>query len=188
MGYDFKIVRKIERVPKEHKAQGSDPSYHRFNSTAMGLWRVAMQEWCEATYLADAPELPAFPPTGFDDVDRAYEVHSWLDGSGHAPAPIATPQEIEAGKAYLAAYEDAVTRPAIRGDQVASYKFESNAGWLVTPEECRLLAAKIEPMEQQLASSFFSDAGFDDADALEMVEAWVAYQKLAAEYGGYRVR
>jgi hypothetical protein len=112
--------------------------------------------------------------------------------------------------AALAGYEDrvaaVVSRPGSKAGKVPAYKFESQDGWLVGPEESRGLAAALKraldkrgdelfpdqeprnPITEQLERDDDEPMQLPSAEeAREWVGAWIAFNEEAAGKGGYRV-
>jgi hypothetical protein len=79
-------------------------------------------------------------------------------------------------------------RETIVDGRVASYKWESNDGWLVTPAECRIIAERVRKSADMIAREFFTDIdGMTEEQGRAWVTGWIRFHELAAEHGGYRV-
>ena len=66
----------------------------------------------------------------------------------------------------------------------------TNDWWLVTPEECRSIARLIAWLlahDEHLVVDLSEEFKLDAAQAVEMVQRWSSYNRLAARCGGYRV-
>ncbi len=75
-------------------------------------------------------------------------------------------------------------------DSVDLYKFKSNDGWLITPEECRHIASRLRKfVAENEVGSYLSF--FDDDPPKEEVEGWLTsfadYCENAAENEGFKV-
>lgn len=73
----------------------------------------------------------------------------------------------------------------------AGYKFCSNAGWLVSPEECNAIANGLSrALSEDAAMMYpFADGQGPPLQAfLDTLSAWATYNAVAAAHGGYRVR
>ncbi len=189
MGFDMYMVRKPTSLPEGYKAQYSDmPDYHRNRVGAMPVTLCAM-EWADCLRYATMPEMPDFPPPGFEDEERAGDILAWIDEPDEIEIdPPATEAEIAACRAYHEAVEAILTTSSLEDGRVASYKWDSNDGWLVTPEECAVIAEKIREHAEMIARDMFTDAGFSVEDGLEWLDTWAWFNAVAAEHGGYRVR
>lgn len=233
MGYDFSF----EREPDPAPAGGGDPlepeqgEFH-WNIWAMAWMREVMRR---AEVLTDEPSaMPAWPPEGMSDEDaelaeilldlsRLVSDTSDLYGFGlklDAPSallravcglledpPPSTLLDRLAKDLDLAE----VARVATGADpsKIPRYKFESNEGWLVTPEECRGLAAGLRAALEGRGDALFPTGVVTDAVIEELAEslglegqegfqpsidearestlAWIDYNERAAANGGYRV-
>jgi hypothetical protein len=89
---------------------------------------------------------------------------------------------------FQRAYHDVLDRPAIVDGKVGLYKWSSNDGWLVTPDECRLVAAAVRAAADRIVGDYLAKEGLAEADARALVDRWVAWHEQAAGVGGYRVR
>ncbi|MEZ4453483.1 MAG: hypothetical protein R3B09_28745 [Nannocystaceae bacterium] len=193
MGFDLQMVRApasadIQELPNS----GGVPGYYRFNTWGMKLTLGAL-EWADAIHYAQAPTFPPFPPAGVD-VDRAYAAlervnvgpddETYDDTEGDDPP---TDAEIAAVRIYKAARDAVAEASSIIDGQVGAYKLVTNDAWLVTPEECRILAARLREHVELIARDFFPDAGVSVEDGRTWLLGFARYNELAAEHGGYRV-
>ena len=227
MGYDFSF----ERLEDDEDEDGADGDFH------WSIWAMAwMRELMRRTdVLSNEPSvMPAWPPSGMSEADaelaeilldlsRVVSDTCDLYGFGlKVEVPSALLRAVcglleEAPPAALvdrlAADLDSaeVARIAIGADpsKVPAYKFESNEGWLVTPAECRRLAAALRAAIDSRGDALFptgvvtdsvteelaASMGLDPKDsfqpsldeARESANAWIDYNERAAEHGGYRV-
>jgi hypothetical protein len=177
MGYDMKMVRTPASVPAGYQPQyDGQPEYHRFNIHWMPRMRDMMQR---AQVLDDCGEpfelLPWWPPDGLTR-ERADQLEESPDS--------ATAEE----KALLAGYEE--TRERVLAEvsseegKVGYWKFCSNDGWHVTPDECRLIADKLS---RNLGPDLWADLDIEAEPAREALARWIDFNRLAAENGGFRV-
>lgn len=109
---------------------------------------------------------------------------------------------------HESAMDDLLAREAASPGKIPAHKFGSNESWLVTPAECVLIATGLRralaaqgdalfPSEQPtsaLAEAIGEHFGAEPPEAPEPEEArrwiddWIAYNEIASEHGGYRVR
>ena len=68
--------------------------------------------------------------------------------------------------------------------KVAAYKFSSNDGWIVTPEECTTIADSLRHGLENVAKAAEGNVQDDQISIRE----WLMYYEFAAQHGGYRVR
>jgi hypothetical protein len=178
MGYDMHMVRKPASVPAGHKPQyEGQPEYHRFNIHWMPLVREMMQR---AGVLDDYgepdPGLPQFPPEGIS-FERADELME-NDGKG------ASADEKKILDAYNRERDEILAQTSPDEGRVGYWKFCSNDGWLVTPDECRIIA---ETLSQNLAPELWDGLDLEEQHAREALAQWIGFARLAAENGGFRV-
>ena len=80
--------------------------------------------------------------------------------------------------------------------KVPAFKFSTNDGWLVDPEECRLIARALRKAVANsskffgLFSSFLpsrKESGISKREAGQWILNWAAYNEVASKHGGYKV-
>lgn len=196
MGYELHMRRKPPRIPPAFEPQyEGQPEYFRFNIYGMQSMRQIMSR---AELLDDDVDVdwPEFPPAGWDeerawmlveaiDAERA-EDSSDPDGALRVEPPPTLPERV-AVTSYLAA-RDAVR--AVRSPnpaRVPTAKFCSNDGWLVTPDECLVLARGLRRALDDVGPALWEVEDLSDHEARRWIEQWIAYNALAAENGGYHV-
>ncbi len=185
MGYDLKMVKTPASADERELPNSSGiPGYYRFNGWGMRM-TLGVLEWADAIHYAAAPERPAFPPAGFS-VEPMEAAILALRGEPQ-PGPGPTDAELAAAREYLRAHEQSVSGSTLQDGRLATYKFESNEGWLVTPEECLALAKRLRDKAEVIAREFFTDAGLTADDGRRWVLGFARYNEIAAEHGGYRV-
>jgi len=184
MGYDLQMVRTPPAADETELPNSSGiAGYYRFNVRGMSM-TVGALEWAEAIHYRPAP-WPDTELDGMDD-DRLLEVIDALDGEETDPPP--TEAELKVVRAHLAAHEAAVSGSSLVDGRVGAFKFQSNDGWLVTPEECVVLARQLREHAELIARDFFPDAGIEAEDGRRWILGFARYNEIAAEHGGYRVR
>lgn len=190
MGYDLHMVRTPDAVDPELANSYDRPGYYRFNVWGMGV-TVGALEWADAIHHGDAPPIPELEVPGLDEerIHAAIEfIQAEQDDDGDDADEPPTEAELAAARAYLRAHEEAVSASSLQEGRVGAFKFQSNDGWLVTPEECREIARKLRASADVIASDYFPDAGVARADGERWVLGFARYNEIAAEHGGYRVR
>ncbi len=133
------------------------------------------------------PPHPDWPPFGRAQ-DRANEIIRLLE-DGLQPVVPPTAAELEQCRQFKAAF-DAMTRSrSPLAGKVPGYKFGSNSGWLVVPEECALIAAALERLLADLPEDLAERVGWEDSEdsLIEWIEDWMDYNRVAASHGGYTV-
>jgi len=152
MGYDMQHVTMPSDAPEE------DEGYFRLN-----IW--GMSQYREAMFLIGMLDTSPEPDTGWPkdppgiDWDEFYE-----DRNSY-------PEYREALEAFLSAKGS--------GTGIGAWKFTSNDGWIVTPEEC------VEALDSY-AGAMFPDP-FDDDAANEYWHKWIKYLTDAIGRDGFRV-
>lgn len=185
MGYDLRMVQTPASADEQELPNSSGiPGYYRFNGWGMRM-TLGVLEWAAASRYAKPPERPAFPPAGF--TVEAMEAAILALRNPPPPDPPPTEAELAAAREYLRAHEQAVSGSSLLDGRIATYKFESNEGWLVTPAECLELAKKLRAHAEVIARDFFTDAGLTEDDGRRWVLGFARYNEIAAEHGGYRV-
>lgn len=185
MGYDLHMVRTPATVDADELPNSSGVAgYYRFNVRGMAM-TVGALEWADVIHYGRAPAIPSFPPAGLEEVRAVALVDHLHAGADLEPA--ATEAEFEAVQGYLEACDAAVSGSSLVDGKVGAYKFQSNDGWLVTPEECVAIAAGLRRHGEVIAREFFTDAGISAEDGRRWVAGFARYNEIAAEHGGYRV-
>ena len=180
MGFDLNML--VE--PKFQDA----PGHYRTGGAGIDM----LAELMDAAGVLDGdsrppPPHPDWPEPG-NRQDRANDIIQHLEG-GTPPAVPATAEELEQCRQFKAVFDAMVQSRSPVPGKVPGYKFGSNEGWLVTPEECSLIAAALERLLADLPDDLAEQIGWEDSvDALiEWIEDWMDYNRVAAAHGGYTV-
>ena len=185
MGYDLQMVRTPAAVDETELPNSSGiAGYYRFNMWGMNM-TVGALEWADAIHYKPAPAIPEPDLDGIEE-DRLFAAIGAIRGEQTESPP--TEAELQAGRAYLEAHEAAVSGSSVVDGRMGAFKFQSNDGWLVTPEECVVLARKLREHAELIARDYFPDAGVKREDGLKWILGFARYNEIAAEHGGYRVR
>ena len=176
MGYDM-YWEEQPRTPEA--AEMSDPpDYFRLNIWGMVETRAAMEQ----LDMLDSAAWPSFPQLeqfGLDSWPDQYD----LDG-GTFPYLSGTPEAAFLTEVATVLYGDG-------GGRIPAYKFCSNDGWLVTPEEIRRSLAIYDrsnaPTPRYAFDAYGHLLGNEIHPELEWWDEWIDYLRAAAAHGGIRV-
>jgi hypothetical protein len=178
VGYDIDMaIAPAGSIPGYEPQFADCPGYIRFAGMSMPY----MVEIMQAAGLlddADPPKFPAFPP-GLPE-GRADDLSAFFD-DGEAIDPPPTPAERELMVAFLAGRAKVEAARSQQPDRVPRFKFRSNDNWLVCPEECRIIADGLTQYADANEGRANQDIDWSG------VRQWAAYNRVAAEHGGYRV-
>lgn len=207
MGMDLNTLEQPKHVPAEYRKQHGDPGFYRFNVQGMASMRALM----DAAQLLSHEEAPLLPPVPSDlSEERRKNLLAAVYGDQRAF------KALSQADAELARRFTAVLRtPSKTPGRVPSFKFESNLGWVVTPDECRTIAKTLRAFaarvsvgdakaasgaakktDDQLTHAVGLDAGvridssaFDMSpeDLKEWLLDWADYNTIASFSGGYSV-
>ncbi|WAS99198.1 hypothetical protein [Nannocystis punicea] len=187
MGYDLQMVRTPPAADENELPNSSGiAGYYRFNMWGMRM-TVGALEWADAIHYGPAPEIPELELDGLDE-DRVFAALEAVRGEAPEDAPAPSAAELAAARAYLQAHEAAVSASSLQNGRAGAFKFQSNDGWLVTPEECAALAGKLRQHADLIARDYFPDADVSREDGHKWILGFARYNEIAAEHGGYRVR
>ena len=136
MGMDISTIEKPKDVPASYAKQHSDPGYYRFNVQGMASMVTLM---LAAGVLSEEspPKFPEAPAP--KDPKRQPLYDEVFMGKKEARAKL-KPDELKAIDAYIAAVRKAQGARSASPDKVPAFKFQSNEGWFVSPDECRAIA------------------------------------------------
>jgi len=151
---------------------------------------------------ARCPSLPNWPPKGlsreatetlgeeFSEVFSRRERRSQMKGLSVRDRAILVGYHAKTDAA-LGSLSTEVSRSKPPGcRRVPHYKFQTNDWWLVSPEECRSIArvmAWLLAHDEDLIVDLSEEFRVDRKQAVEWVQRWTSYNRLAARCGGYRV-
>ena len=214
MGLDIHMVQTPHEVPPGYVSQyDGQPEYFRVNAAAVPLL-VSLIGASGVLVEEELPIWPDRPPPGLT-IERLEALED--QGNGGEPLDNALGLlERRAWTTYKTALEQALARRASTQGKVPAYKLRTSDGWLVSPEECTLLAQSLTsflPVLQQKqldeilapyeherrqqiayykAKQGFVPLGMDGPpisleEAREWLAQFAAYNELAARHGGYRV-
>jgi hypothetical protein len=191
----MQFTRRPSALPEWYEPIDPD-SPDLYQVTFGGMYEVAAGMAAAGLLDEDAPvpELPNWESAGFTP-ERGQELFDfWV--YPHQPGKptledVAEPHERLAFAEFLKRYEAATGQPAPAG-KALGYKFLSSDGWLVTPDECRLIASGLESaLDHQRGKLVRGLRGRGYSRTTETVWDllfwWARYNLVAADYGGYRI-
>jgi len=181
------------------KADGH-PEWYRMRGFAMAVMAAILEDLGVLVH-QEAPALPIWPPHELS-AERAEAVDGGAD---------ATPEERAAYDAWKRSFEAAAATRSTVG--VPSFKFASNEGWIVQPEECRAIAtalrachvdeaftARVNEMaaaigvavRDALIAMGHADPQLDAfslsrSDLANWLTEWATWNEVAATVGGFTV-
>jgi len=189
MGYDFCVIREQVDMPAGYKPMFPDePRSYQLNVFGMAAILQVMTLAGIIDSEASHAEWPRWPPEGMSEKRaNALADHVFRQARLFPPA---TRREREI-VTLLGAESDAIrTSRTPRSGLVPAFKFRSNAGWLVHPDECLLIANRLREALESSPLSILPDperSGISYDEAKARVLDWVAYNEFAAINGGYQV-
>ena len=178
MGLDLTMMRTPDQIPKQFPLLfRKSPSYFR---------GVPYEDLVAADLLdqdCDSAMRPDWPPIGLSKA-RANQLQSLFeapDEEEQTPTLVEvapTARELRVMQEWQSATDCARSARSRKRNKVPAYKFLSNDGWIVTPEESLILAyglIKHLELEASLAAT------------PKYVSQFCAFNQLAAWNGGYNV-
>ena len=187
MGFDFIMRQQPTRSIAGYTPQ--DPEAPRgFQMTNIGMGEI---HYCmaKAGILDLECPLPRFswPPDGIAR-QRAEELCAWLNNLSE-PKVVPLPEERLRYEVIRKAIEYAQRSRSPLPNLVPSYKFCSNDGWLVVPEECVIISSGLRTALARLGPDILPSCfkHMSTAEVLEWVLSWATYNEVASRHGGYQV-
>ena len=71
--------------------------------------------------------------------------------------------------------------------RVASYKWQTNLGFVVTPAECEAVASRLRRQLAELLPRVAGEHFESKEEGRRWMEDWIAFHELGVAHGGYRV-
>lgn len=147
MGMDLYTLEKPKAVPAAYLREHSDPGYYRFNVQGMAAMVSLMRA---AGVLSDEP-MPEFPPEPrAKDPALQESFRGVMMGKKEERARL-PPDELKRADAHVEALRKATGTRSADPRKVPAFKFESNSGWFISPDECRLIAVAVRAYARQLS-------------------------------------
>lgn len=184
-------VRRPKSWPEWYEPIDEDyPGSYQLTSGGMGEVAAGMAAAGLIDERAKTPELPDWPPPGISP-KRAEALSDCLFDPEELAAEV-RPKERPIVAEFLRQWDAAAGARSADPALVPAFKFFSNDGWLVTPEECRLIAdgltrALAERRKVLIAGLKVRGYKRTSETVVDLLEPWAAYNRLAADHGGYRV-
>ena len=197
MGYDIFMLQKPERATAGYEPQDEEqPEYWRFNASGMaGMLEVMLKAGVVDRNFA-APPMSDWPPPGMLSDVRAEELAEWA-WWGETPEKPPSDSEMQRLQPWLDELERWRRTPSAQPERVPAFKFCTNDGWIVTPDECTRIASGLEAgvaRSSGLLGRIFGvlpsrrRSGMSHEEAAQWVLQWAGYNRAAAQFGGYSVR
>jgi hypothetical protein len=189
MGLTMRLVREPVVYPAGYLAQHRDqPSCYHFANGSISVCLAVMQAADVIDDQTEAPRFPCWPPPGASD-RQVRLIEKYLDDAELRRTRLSA-QELTLVQTFERQLEQAVTTPAKRPGKVPEFKFKSNDGWLISPAECRAVAAGLARLLREGHPPLFqwlTLKGYSAEDARAFIRQWRNFNQLAADCGGYRV-
>jgi hypothetical protein len=191
MGFDMYTVLPVKKLPEGYEPVFDDmPGYYQLTFSGMFEVVAAMAAAGLLDEEMTAPRLPRWPPRGISQ-ERAEQLQPVVLEPKKLQRRI-QPDEVLTIERFLKRRHATTGRRSKRVGKVPAFKFTSNDGWWVRPEECRVvstvLAETLRDRPKQLRDGLRA-RGYKRSvpDVEPLVAPWAMYNRLAADHGGYRV-
>lgn len=211
MGMDINTIEVPKNVPASYQSQHSDPGYYRFNVQGMASMVTLMSA---AGVLSDEapPKFPDAPKPRDPKHQPLYD--DVFMGKKESRAQL-KPDELKALDAYVATVRKLQGQKSAAPEKVPAFKFQSNEGWFVSPDECRVIARAMKNFatrvsgsqvkaandaskkkDEQLAKAvdptgkmtrLTEETGMSIDELKKWMLDWADYNTLASFAGGYEV-
>jgi hypothetical protein len=191
MGFDMYTVLPVEKLPKDYEPIFDDmPAYYQL--TFSGMFEV-VAAMAAAGFLDEemtAPRQPRWPPRGISE-ERAEQLQPVILDPKKLKRRL-RPDEVPIIEGFLKRWHAATGRRSKTAGKVPAFKFTSNDGWWVQPEECRVVSTALAETlrdRPRVLHQGLRARGYKRAlrDVEPLVAPWAMYNHIAADHGGYRV-
>jgi hypothetical protein len=191
MGFEMNTVLPVKDLPEDYAPIFDEmPGYYQLRFSAMFEVVAVM---AAAGFLDEemtAPRLPRWPPRGIPE-ERAEQLRPVLLDPKKLQRRI-RPDEAPTLERFLKRWRAATGRRSKAPGKVPAFKFTSNDGWWVRPEECRLVSTELAAALRDRPRSLHEGLrarGYKRSlrDVEDLVAPWAVYNRIAADHGGYRV-
>lgn len=149
MGMDLTTVEKPKDVPGSYAKAHPDPGYYRFNVQGMASMVSLMSA---AGVLSDEPS-PKFPERPAPKDPKHGQLYDEVMGGNKEARAKLKADELRLIDAYVAEVRKLQKTRSASADKVPAYKFQSNDGWFVSPDECRLIARAMRNFATHVTSA-----------------------------------
>lgn len=177
MGMDLSLVRHPDIIP---------PGLPEILRESPGYFRGVPWESLAAAGILDSdtmwPASPAWPPDGMTE-DRAEAILRLFeppcDGDPETSVVQINPtyRELRKVQQYVREHQQNLSQRSRKQGKVPAFKFGSNDGWHVTPEECLIIASRLQALLR-------TDSHVEER---EFVHGFALFNEWAARHGGYEV-
>jgi len=195
MGYDIFMLNKPIELELGYSPQFNDqPEYFRIDSSGMSGMVHLMFKAGILEVETKEPSIPEFPLQYFSK-ERAEELEEWFF-TDVEPENKPTTAEKELLKPLKTKLESIRKTKPVDSNKVPAFKFYSNIGWIISPEECKIISdglikavADSKPFLGIFAGFLPSkkQSGMSKTKAKEWILNWAAYNATAMKYNGYKV-
>jgi hypothetical protein len=195
MSFWMQFVRPSTSLPEWYEPPTSDfPDMYDLTIQGMGAIVTAMSVADLLDKETAAPELPRWEDVGLS-TERGQELFDyWVyrpEPGRPTLADVLEPHERPAVAEYLARFEAATGQPA-PPERALGYKFRTNDGWLVTPDECLVIADGLDEALTNFRGTLVLELrwrGYSHTEEsiADLLSPWAKYNRVAADHGGYRV-
>ncbi len=212
MGFDIQMVEPPTKAEVARAKLDADPGYFRFTSSAMPVMVVTMI-WAGAVVSEAAPPWPAWPPKQTPAARSELLQAAVLDKTLEPKLTVSERRATIVMRGKLAKVRATRSKHAGR---VPSFKFETNDGYIVTAAENTIITTKLRSFAKRVTANELAqldtlyresqqpllDAakqrgetviagdrglGMSLDDYRSWIEAWAAYNEIAASHRGYSV-
>jgi hypothetical protein len=191
MGFDMYTVLPVREFPEDYEPLcGEMPGYYQLTFSGMFEVVAAMAVAGILDEEMTAPRQPRWPPREIPE-ERAEELRPVILDPKKLRRRI-RPDEVPIIERFLKRWHAATGRRSKAAGKVPTFKFTSNDGWWVRPEECRVvstaLAETLRDRPRDLHEGLRARGYKRSLRAVEpLVAPWARYNHIAADHGGYRV-
>ena len=179
MGFDLSMIRPPYEIPE---------TFPDIVRESPGYFRGVPYDTMNAAGILDhdamPPAWPDWPPAGLKKA-RAEHLLTLFEPPAEGDRAVSLMQlkitfrELRVMQKYMTESARVYSARSKKQGRVPSFKFQANDGFHVTPEECLIIACRLQ--------SYLADAAPADDDDPEWVEGFAAFNQVAAQYGGYEV-
>lgn len=187
MGFDLYMARPPANVSGYEPQYEGMPEYFRVTSATMPALVAAMERAGVVDLAMPTPRLPTWPP-------GRHASSSPPEDTSARPSvePPSTASELAILDEFRERRLEVLGARSPERSKVPAFKFASNDGWRISPEECRAIADglthALTMREAEVLDGFFRAGGaLSRVDARAFLDAFARYNAVAAEHDGYRV-
>lgn len=189
MGFDLRMLEEPVELGQEYQPEfDDDPGGFQMTSAGMGIMVEVMHKAGVLEFDTSEPQWPW--PTTVLPAARAELLEEWVF---MVENPEVEPTEEE--KRLLMPVRDEIDRAkrcrSVQPGKVPAFKFSTNDGWIVVPQECLAITQGLKAaIERDGAVGFLPSEeaiGLSEKEVKDWVLNWAAFNELAARHGGYSI-